>query len=266
MTDSLNDCPFRIGDKVKVISPLLKKEWENSPAFIVGINLKGGDFDRYDFTLREIGSKGVTDGWGIHDIKCIERSSGYLEEKPISNIGRLGLERRLRESNEDYLEAQQREISDNASLVEALESLKAPIKPTDSDDAMRYAATRNSVLNEAIAVARQDRFNPEMQAGQHQAQQPDGDTGLKPCPYCGCSGLLDDSTADRTVVCSECGAQPRHLPLHHDQTKREAYAVWNTRATEPVSVSLEDVWNKLGRKTSKEAIGFVLRAAGVKYV
>ncbi len=71
--DSLNDCPFRIGDKVKIISPLLKKEWENSPAFIVGINLKGDNFDRYDFTLREIGSRGGTDGWGIHDIKCIER-------------------------------------------------------------------------------------------------------------------------------------------------------------------------------------------------
>jgi hypothetical protein len=72
--EPLSECPFRIGDKVKVISPMLKKEWEDSPAYIVGINLKGDNFDCFDFTLREIGCRGLTDGWGIHDIKCIERT------------------------------------------------------------------------------------------------------------------------------------------------------------------------------------------------
>jgi len=81
MTSDLTiDCPFRIGDRVKVISPMLKKEWENSETYIVGINLKGDNFERYDFTLREVGVRGVTDGWGIHDIKCIERSSEYPAE------------------------------------------------------------------------------------------------------------------------------------------------------------------------------------------
>jgi Lar family restriction alleviation protein len=71
--------------------------------------------------------------------------------------------------------------------------------------------------------------------------QPVEKSMLLPCPFCGSQAILDDSTAGSTVVCSECGAEPRHLPLHHDQTKREAYAVWNTRST-PKREAPVDCW------------------------
>lgn len=54
------------------------------------------------------------------------------------------------------------------SLIEAIEALKITPSVNESDGATSYAATRNSVLNEAIAVARQDRFNPEMQLQQRE--------------------------------------------------------------------------------------------------
>jgi Lar family restriction alleviation protein len=55
---------------------------------------------------------------------------------------------------------------------------------------------------------------------------------LKPCPFCGYAAILDDSCSDFTVLCSCCGASPRHSDLGEDQTKRLAIKAWNTRPIE----------------------------------
>ena len=77
-------CPFYIGDKVKVISPLYKEDWSEAECYVVGIRLKGDNFNTLDISIVENGVAGITDGWSVHELKCIERSNATMSALEVA--------------------------------------------------------------------------------------------------------------------------------------------------------------------------------------
>jgi hypothetical protein len=155
-TEKLLPCPFMIGDKVRVISPLLKGEWQTSECYIVGINLKGDNFDRYDFTIREVGVMGTTDGWSVHDLKCIERTpnlSSGGDDFAMDDINLVGMAMRdaLRELNGKRLFNTEVIAMAEAAIKARLFGKRPNLSALDSDEAVEVVAL--AIYNASVDAA-----------------------------------------------------------------------------------------------------------------
>ena len=159
--DALKPCPFFIGDKVQIISPLLKDEWANSECYIVGNNLKGDNFDRYDFSIKEVGVRGITDGWGIHDLKCIERreaSRQHFAEQPTTTPAQGEVERvaeaiakELEQLNLDAIDNKEQTQPVEISLAKAAIAAMQPAPVVDENELLDVmASAANSAIPEPL--------------------------------------------------------------------------------------------------------------------